>query len=363
LIRKVFRFDFAPDISVLPLDFRNGGDRFVLRLIARFAATLVMTVMTLTLFLAPCPEAAFAASPESPQQGVRSSEGGAPKSEAAEAWDAVKNTTNPALLEAFIKRYRTTFFAEMAKARLAELKAAATKPAPVTKPSPTDSAKAIPTFPIHQNPGQAASTTHHFEQPALPILADGVRERAVLYEEIPSDPNGRQYEGSVIWHAESIKMDGKPDEIAARADVEIPSRGLRMTMSFKRNFDSSLPASHVISLTLAVPADSDSGGVANVPGILMKSSLGARGTPLAGLAVKVTSGFFLVGLSSVATDRERNLKTLMDLPWFDIPIVYANQRRAILAIGKGESGDQVFKTVLSVWGPHPGATQPTAAAP
>jgi hypothetical protein len=159
LIRKVFHFGFAPDISVLPLDFRNGGDRFVLRLIARFAATLVMT---LTLFLAFCPEAAFSASPESPQQGVRYSEAGAPKSEAAEAWDAVKNTTNPALLEAFIKRYRTTFFAEMAKARLAELKAAATKPAAVTKPSPTDSAKAIPTFPIHQNPGQAASTTHHF---------------------------------------------------------------------------------------------------------------------------------------------------------------------------------------------------------
>src|SRR5450631_2660598 len=63
--------------------------------------------------------------PLSQQQGSELSS--APKSEAAEAWDAVKDTTNPALLEAFIKRYGTTFFAEIAKARLDELKATAAK--------------------------------------------------------------------------------------------------------------------------------------------------------------------------------------------------------------------------------------------
>jgi hypothetical protein len=35
----------------------------------------------------------------------------------------------------------------------------------------------------------------------------------------------------------------------------------------------------------------------------MKSNEQARGTPLAGLAVKVTDGFFLVGLSNVDADR------------------------------------------------------------
>ena len=49
-------------------------------------------------------------------------------------------------------------------------------------------------------------------------------------------------------------------------------------------------------------------GVGNVPGILMKSNEQARGTPLAGLAVKVTDGFFLVGLSNVDADRQRNLQ-------------------------------------------------------
>jgi hypothetical protein len=185
----------------------------------------------------------------------------------------------------------------------------------------------------------------------------------VLYEEDPTTPKGRQFAGSVTWHTETIKTAGKPDELAARADIDIPSRGLRVVMSLRRNGDPSLPASHVVEITLAVPADFNNGGVANVPGILMKSNLEARGTPLAGLAVKVTDGFFLVGLSSVAVDRERNVGLLLGRAWFDIPIVYTNQRRAIIAIEKGSSGAQVFKTVLTAWGEYPDAAEPTAAAP
>jgi hypothetical protein len=37
-------------------------------------------------------------------------------------------------------------------------------------------------------------------------------------------------------------------------------------------------------------ADFPSGGISNVPGILMKQAESTRGVPLAGLAVKVTPG-------------------------------------------------------------------------
>jgi hypothetical protein len=50
----------------------------------------------------------------------------------------------------------------------------------------------------------------------------------------------------------------------------------------------------------------------------------------------------------------------LERAWFDIPIVYVNQRRAILAIDKGVSGEQVFKTVFTAWGQYPDATQPAA---
>jgi len=72
----------------------------------------------------------------------------------------------------------------------------------------------------------------------------------------------------------------------------------------------------------------------NIPGILMKANEKARGAPFAGLAVKVTDGFFMEGLSNVSADQTRNLSLLVERGWFDIPMNYTNHRRAILAIAK-----------------------------
>jgi hypothetical protein len=178
-----------------------------------------------------------------------------------------------------------------------------------------------------------------------------VAQRVVLYDEDPSDPKGKQYVGSVIWRTEPIKASGnqKPD-VAVRADIEIPDRKFKMTMSFRRNTDTSLPASHTAELTFILPQDFSGGGVGNVPGILMKSNEQARGTPLAGLAVKVTDGFFLVGLSNVDSDRGRNLQLLKERSWFDVPLVYVNQRRAIIAIEKGAPGERAFNDAFALWG-------------
>ena len=178
-----------------------------------------------------------------------------------------------------------------------------------------------------------------------------VAQRVVLYDEDPSDPKGKQYVGSVIWRTEPIKASGnqKPD-VSVRADIEIPDRKFKMTMSFRRNTDTSLPASHTAELTFILPQDFSGGGVGNVPGILMKSNEQARGTPLAGLAVKVTDGFFLVGLSNVDSDRARNLQLLKERSWFDVPLVYVNQRRAIIAIEKGSPGERAFNDAFAIWG-------------
>jgi hypothetical protein len=188
-------------------------------------------------------------------------------------------------------------------------------------------------------------------QPSSSENVAPVAQRVVLYDEDPSDPKGKQYVGSVIWRTEPIKASGnqKPD-IAVRADIEIPDRKFKMTMSFRRNTDSSLPASHTAELTFILPQDFTGGGVGNVPGILMKSNEQARGTPLAGLAVKVTDGFFLVGLSNVDSDRARNLQLLKERSWFDVPLVYVNQRRAIIAIEKGSPGERAFNDAFATWG-------------
>jgi predicted aspartyl protease len=181
-----------------------------------------------------------------------------------------------------------------------------------------------------------------------------VARRVVLYDEDPSNPKGKQYVGSVVWRTEPIKATGNQKaDIAVRADIEIPDRKFKMTMSFRRNTDTSLPASHTVELTFILPPGFAGGGVDNVPGILMKNNGAARGTPLGVLAVKVTDGFFLVGLSNDDADRQRNIRLLNERSWFDVPLVYTNQRRAIIAIEKGSSGEQAFNDAFAFWDQSP----------
>ena len=119
-------------------------------------------------------------------------------------------------------------------------------------------------------------------QPSSSDQVAPVAQRVVLYDEDPADPKGKQYVGSVVWRTEPIKAAaGQPADIAVRADIEIPDRKFKMTMSFRRNTDTSLPASHTAELTFILPSDFAGGGVSNVPGLLMKSNEQARGTPLA----------------------------------------------------------------------------------
>jgi hypothetical protein len=81
----------------------------------------------------------------------------------------------------------------------------------------------------------------------------------------------------------------------------------------------------------------------------MKQGEQTRGVPLAGLAVKVTAGFYLIGLSNLDADKERNLQLLKERGWFDIPVVYNNNRRAILAMEKGTPGERVFADAFKAW--------------
>ena len=122
-----------------------------------------------------------------------------------------------------------------------------------------------------------------------------------------------------------------------------------MTWSLRRNTDRGLLASHTVELTFKLPADFPRGGISSVPGILMKQSESTRGVSLAGLAVKVSNGFYLIGLSSAFADKERNLQLLKERGWFDIAVVYNDNRRAILAMEKGSPGERAFADAFTAW--------------
>jgi len=201
-----------------------------------------------------------------------------------------------------------------------------------------------------QIPDRFAPAVPPAPAPAGAQQAAQVAQRTVLYEEDPADPQGKRFVGSALWRTETVSPgSGQKPELAVRADVEVPERKLVMSWSLRRNTDKSLPASHTIEITFKLPADFPGGGISEVPGILMKQGENTRGTPLAGLAVKVTTGFFMIGLSNVDADRERNIQMLKERAWLDIPLVYGDKRRAIMAIEKGAPGERAFAEAFKAW--------------
>ncbi len=196
-------------------------------------------------------------------------------------------------------------------------------------------------------PGEAAAPAGA----ATPQAGPAVAQRAVLYEADPNDPQGKRYPGSVVWRTETVSPGpGLAPELVIRADVSIPERHMTVTWSLRRNTDKALPASHTIEVMFNLPPDFAGGGIANVPGILMKDSEEVRGMPLAGLAVKVTNGFFLIGLNAADAEMQRNIQLLKERPWFDILIVYNNNGRAILTMEKGPPGERAFADAFKAWG-------------
>jgi hypothetical protein len=243
------------------------------------------------------------------------------------------------VLEEFIRRYSETFYAALARARLEELRQAK-KPAQADQSSPSDAESS--------GDKSLSKMPDRFNQPSSTEQVAPEQQGAVLYAENPSNSKGDRYVGWVVWHSEPNWASGKKMEVVVRGDIEIPDRKLKATLSFRRNTDPSLPASHTIELAVR-SQDTIGPHIANVPGLLMKTNEQARGVALASVAVKVADDFFMIGLSNVDADRQRNIELLKQRSWFDIPVVYTNGRRAIIAVEKGPTGTQIFNDALAAW--------------
>lgn len=181
--------------------------------------------------------------------------------------------------------------------------------------------------------------------------AIGVAHRAVFYEEDATNPQTpKAFVGRVVWRLEDVNPgQGQALEKAVTANVEVPEAGVNMKMVLRRNLDTTLPASHTVELTFTTRAG-DSGRVIRDVGLLQfKNEEAARGTPVAGLPVPVRENLFLVGLSNLQGDIERNTELFVRRNWVDLPVRMASGQRAILSFEKGSTGEQVLTSAFSQW--------------
>jgi len=231
---------------------------------------------------------------------------------------------------------------------------ASEEPAPsgdqLATPDAAPQQETAPAVPAPQAPVQQVPV----QPPADP--AGLVAQRAILYDEAPDQQGGVIANGSVAWRTEPAP--DNPAELRLVGQATIPDRSMTVTMTITRNLDQTLPASHIIEISFALPPDFPNVGIGNVPGILFKETEEAGGTALKGMSVKVTKNLFWIGLEASAADREQNMQAIRNRGWIDIPILYDNGRRAVLTIEKGTPGERAFEAAFAAWD-----TTPPAGAP
>lgn len=182
--------------------------------------------------------------------------------------------------------------------------------------------------------------------------AIAVAQRAILYEEPIPGSDGARVEGRVVWsYVNEPMLPGEPPQPQIRGAVEVPDRGLKLSLSIRKNTDKALPASHIVELKFDLPPDFAGRAIDNTPGLILKQTEEARGDPLIGAVAKVADNLFWLALSGTEADTPRNVALLRDRQWVDVPIRYGNRRRAILTFEKGTPGEQAFNQAFQAWGP------------
>ncbi|WP_156829315.1 hypothetical protein [Amorphus coralli] len=220
---------------------------------------------------------------------------------------------------------------------------------------PAASNQALPGTAPAQSPAatgtsQTATAPAEDVRDSTPAPADGTFE-AVLYEEGASAAQGgNALRGTLDWQYTEESIGGQPPEPVVKATLRVPDRDMTVDLLFRKNSDSALPASHLIEAQFNLSDDFPGGGIANVPGLIMKQTEAAQGNALLGASAKVSDNLFWIALSASDADQQKNLQLLKDRSWIDIPLLYTNGGRAILTLDKGPDGAEAIDQALAAWG-------------
>ncbi|AHG46611.1 membrane protein [Rhizobium leguminosarum bv. trifolii CB782] len=183
-------------------------------------------------------------------------------------------------------------------------------------------------------------------QQAAPV---GSSQKMFLYEERIGQSSPTAIEGSVVWSVQHEAGQNGRQEATVQGNVTVPERNLSALVTFKRNSDPSLPASHLVEIVFSLPPNFEGGSIDSVQRISMKRTEQDRGDALIAVPAKITDDFHMIALNDYPDARKANLDLMSTRSWIDIPVTYRNGRRALLTMEKGNSGTDAFNTAIKEW--------------
>ncbi|MGV6872310.1 hypothetical protein ACUSIJ_06395 [Pseudochelatococcus sp. B33] len=209
--------------------------------------------------------------------------------------------------------------------------------------------------PPDDEPAQQGDVTPAAEPAAQPLQqttsgaggqAEVIAQRAFLFElddQNPEQPNITS--GQVVW-----RLEGKGSRSAVLyTDVTLPEAGLSFSLVIRPNDDASLPASHTIEVTFINAADKPERVVRDMAIPQLRIDKEPRGVALVGLTIPVADNIFLVGLSNLPSDVDRNYNLLRERDWVDLPVRFADGGIGTITFAKGSVGRQIITDAIDSW--------------
>ncbi|WP_180900109.1 hypothetical protein [Martelella soudanensis] len=214
---------------------------------------------------------------------------------------------------------------------------------------PAAGASAGPARTVANQTSGASASSGAAQDVAAPAPPVGAAQKMYLYEEQLGQSVPSAYQGTVAWELKQENTGTAVSEPVIEGVMNVPEAGLSGVITFRRNDDSSLPASHLIDISFTVGENFQGGAIDNVQRISLKNTEAARGDPLIAVSAKITDDLYMLALNDFDQARGQNLALLAERNWIDIPITYRNGRRALLTLEKGTTGMAIFDRAVQEW--------------
>ncbi len=199
--------------------------------------------------------------------------------------------------------------------------------------------------------GTAAPAPIKVIPPPVPIAISQAPQHVIVYEEPLPGSSPVPLRGTAVWSI--VNQPALPGEAAVpqvRAEISIPDRDLKLTLLLRANSDPNFPASHLVDLQFMPGPQFPGRSIQLVTRLILKQTEKAGGDPLTGAVIQIIDNRFWLALSSDPDARATNVDLLRKRTWFDIPVLYGDRRKAIIALEKGDPGTMAINQGFAVFG-------------
>lgn len=170
--------------------------------------------------------------------------------------------------------------------------------------------------------------------------------RSALLIEAPEEPaKVKTYIGTVVWST-STKTTTNGTLTIMHGDVVIGDADVKFGFNLQKNDDPNFPADILMDLRFNGGPQSQIKSIKDMSMPEMRQEETARGEPLKGGIVAITSTDYMAGLSRVDREKTRNNDLLTQRGWFDVPMSLPDGRAAKLTIEKGIAGARALAEVM-----------------